>query len=78
MTNMVLPIGVFFASIVSWLLGEGAVPAFGNISLSAFPTIFFGLVLGDIIMLATLGTLLAIALTLFIVKSEIYVRRFFS
>jgi hypothetical protein len=73
-----LPIGVFLASIASGVFGVGAMAAFGNISLSAFPSVFFGWVLGDMIVLATLGTLLTVALTPLIVKSRFYVRRFFS
>jgi hypothetical protein len=52
--------------------------AFGNIHLSIFSTVFFGWVFGDIIVLATLGTILTVALTPIIIKSRVYVRRFFS
>ncbi len=70
--------GVFIASIVSGLFVVGALAAFGNIPISAFPTVFFGWVFGDIIVLATLGTMLTVALTPRIIKSKIHVRRFFS
>jgi hypothetical protein len=73
-----LPIGVILASIVSGVFGVGAMAAFGNIPLSAFSTAFFGWVLGDIIVLATLGTILTVTLTPMIVKSKFYVRRYFS
>jgi hypothetical protein len=73
-----LLVGVFGASLVSGLFGVGALLAFGNISQVAFPTVFMGWVFGDIIVLATLGTILTVALTPFIIKSKIYVRRFFS
>jgi hypothetical protein len=73
-----LPIGVFLASIASGVFGVGAMVAFSSIPLSAFPSVFFGWVLGDIIVLATLGTLLTVVLTPLIVKSKFYVRRFFS
>ncbi|MCL4429626.1 MAG: hypothetical protein M1167_02625 [Chloroflexi bacterium] len=73
-----LIVGVFVASLTSGLFGVGALLAFGNISSSAFPTVFLGWVLGDIIVLATLGTVLTVGLTPIIVKSKIYVQRFFS
>ena len=73
-----LIVGVFVASIVSGLFGVGALLAFGNISQSAFSTVFVGWVFGDIIVLTTLGTILTVALTPIIIKSRIYVRRFFS
>ena len=73
-----LPIGVFLASIVSGLFGVGAMAIFGSIPVEAFPTVFFGWVFGDIIVLATLGTILTVTLTPFIVKSKIYVKRYFS
>jgi hypothetical protein len=73
-----LPIGVILASFVSGIFGVGAMAAFGNIPLSSFPNAFLGWVMGDIIVLATLGTLLTVAFTPMIVKSKIYVRRYFS
>lgn len=73
-----LPVGVFLASVVSGIFGVGALAAFGNIPLSAFPTVFSGWIFGDIIVLATLGTILTITLTPYIVRSKLYVRRYFS
>lgn len=73
-----LIVGVFLASMVSGLFGVGALVAFGNIPTLAFPAVFFGWVFGDIIVLATLGTMLTVVLTPLIIKSKIYVRRFFS
>jgi hypothetical protein len=71
-------VGVFVASLVSGIFGVGSLLALGNISQSAFPTVFLGWVLGDIIVLVTLGTILTVALTPLIMNSKIYVRRFFS
>ena len=73
-----LIVGVFVASIVSGVFGVGALVAFGNVHPSIFSTVFFGWVFGDIIVLATLGTILTVALTPIIIKSRVYVRRFFS
>jgi hypothetical protein len=73
-----LPVGVFAASIASGIFGVGAMAAFGNIPLSSFPSVFTGWVLGDIIVLATLGTVLTVVFTPYIVRSKIYVRRYFS
>jgi hypothetical protein len=73
-----LPIGVFLASIASGVFGVGAMAAFGSIPLEAFPSVFFGWVFGDMIVLATLGTVLTVVFTPLVVKSNFYVRRFFS
>ncbi|MCW4000831.1 MAG: hypothetical protein NWE93_11380 [Candidatus Bathyarchaeota archaeon] len=73
-----LPIGVFVAALTSGIFGVGALAAFGNIPLEAFGTVLFGWVFGDIIVLATLGTLLTVAFTPYIVRSKIYVKRYFS
>jgi hypothetical protein len=73
-----LPVGVFLASLVSGIFGVGTLAAFGNIPLSAFPSAFSGWVLGDIVVLATLGTILTVLLTPIIVKSKFYVHRYFS
>jgi hypothetical protein len=73
-----LPVGVLLASVVSGTFGVGAMAAFGLIPTSIFGTVFFGWVFGDIIVLATLGTLLTVVLTPFIVRLRIYVRGFFS
>jgi hypothetical protein len=73
-----LPIGVFVAALTSGIFGVGALAAFGNIPLAAFGTVLFGWVFGDIIVLATLGTILTVTLTPYIVRSKIYVKRYFS
>jgi hypothetical protein len=73
-----LVVGVLFASVVSGVFGVGALAVFGSIPMSIFPSVFFGWVFGDIIVLATLGTVLTVTLTPLIIKSKIYVRRFFS
>ncbi len=73
-----LPIGVFIASLFSAIFGVGAMVAFGQIPIEVFSTAFFGWVLGDIIVLATIGTLLTVTFTPLIVKSKIYVRRYLS
>jgi hypothetical protein len=73
-----LPVGVILASIVSGVFGVGAMAAFGNIPVASFPTVFFGWVFGDIIVLATLGTILTVTLTPIIIKSRFYVRKFFA
>jgi len=70
--------GVFVASIVSGVFGVGALAAFGNIPMSIYPMVFFGWVFGDIIVLSTLGTIITVILTPKIIKSRVYVRRFFS
>jgi len=78
--TMWLIVGVLLAAVVSGVFGVGAMAAFGfgGVSWAIFPLVFNGWVLGDIIVLATLGTILTVALTPFIIKSKIYVRRFFS
>jgi len=63
---------------VSGVFGVGALAVFGSIPMSIFPSVFFGWVFGDIMVLATLGTILTVSLTPLIIKSNIYVRRFFS
>lgn len=73
-----LIVGVFIASIISGLFGVGALTAFGSVPTAAFPTVFFGWVFGDIIVLSTLGTILTVALTPYIVKAHIYVRKYFT
>ena len=73
-----LVVGVLLASVVSGIFGVGALAAFGNIPLEIFPTVFFGWVFGDIIVLATIGTVVSIILTSYIVKTRAHVRRFFS
>jgi hypothetical protein len=66
-----LIVGVFVASLVSGLFGVGALAVFGNISVSAFSTVFVGWVFGDVIVLATLGTILTVTLTPIVIKKRI-------
>lgn len=73
-----LAVGVILASLVSGIFGVGALAAFGNIPEKIFPTAFFGWVFGDIIVLSTIGTVITILLTSYIVKSRVYVRRFIT
>jgi len=73
-----LPVGVLAASLASAFFGVGALALFGSIPLEAFSTVFFGWVMGDMMVLATLGTLLTVVFTPYIVNSKFYVRRFFS
>jgi hypothetical protein len=73
-----LIVGVFVASLVSWVFGVGALAAFGNIPMAIFSTVFFGWVFGDIIVLSTIGTILTIVFTPYVLKTRAYVRRFFS
>lgn len=70
--------GVFVASIVSGVFGVGALAGFGNIPMIIFPTVLFGWVFGDIIVLTTIGTTLMVALTPAIKRTRAYVRRYFS
>jgi hypothetical protein len=51
---------------------------FGEIPWAIFPTVFFGWVFGDIIVLSTIGTVVAIILTSYIVRSRIHVRGFIT
>ena len=76
--SMWLIVGVLLAAVVSGVFGVGALAAFGNIPMAIFPTVFLGWVFGDIIVLATLGTILTVALTPIIIKSRVYVRKFFT
>ncbi len=75
-----LIVGVFLAAVVSGVFGVGAMVAFGfgGVSWAVFPSVFSGWVLGDIVVLATLGTILTVSLTPLIIKSKLYVRRFFA
>ncbi len=73
-----LAVGVVLASIVSGVFGVGALAVFGNIPMKIFPAVLFGWVFGDIIVLSTVGTVVAIILTSYIVKSRLHVRRFIS
>jgi len=73
-----LLVGVLLASVVSGIFGVGALTAFGSVPMEAFSVVFFGWVFGDIIVLATLGTILTVVLTPYIVKARIYVRKYFT
>ncbi len=73
-----LVICVFVASLISGVFGVGAMVAFGNIPAGIFPTVFFGWVFGDIIVLSTIGTILTIVFTPYVLKTRAYVRKFFS
>ena len=73
-----LVVGVFVASLVSGVFGVGTLVAFGNVPAAIFPTVFFGWVFGDLIVLSTIGTVLTIVLTPYVVKTRAYVHNFFS
>ena len=73
-----LVVGVLIASFASGVFGVGAMLAFGDIPAELFSSVFFGWVLGDIVVLSTIGTALTVALTPYIQKTRIYVRNFFS
>ncbi|MCW4025176.1 MAG: hypothetical protein NWF01_09110 [Candidatus Bathyarchaeota archaeon] len=73
-----LVVGVFVASIMSGIFGAGALALFGAFPMEIFPTVFYGWIFGDIIVLATIGTIMTVVLTPFIVKSGSYVRKYFS
>jgi len=70
--------GIFVASTVSGVFGAGALAGFGNISMELFPTVFFGWVFGDIIVLSTIGTILMVTLTPAIRRTRAYVKGYFS
>jgi hypothetical protein len=71
-------VGVLAASLMSGVFGVGALALFGQVPLAIFPTVLSGWVFGDIIVLATLGTIITVTLTPLIVKSGAYVRKYFS
>jgi hypothetical protein len=73
-----LVVGVFVASLASAFFGVGAMLVFGDVPYSLFSNVFVGWVLGDIVVLATLGTILTVALTPLVIKSKFYVRRYLS
>jgi hypothetical protein len=75
---MWLAFGVFVASIVSGVFGVGALAGFGEIPMNIFPTVLFGWVFGDIIVLTTVGTVLMVALTPMIRRTRAYVKGYFS
>jgi hypothetical protein len=70
--------GVFVAALVSGLFGVGALAGFGDVPMSIFPTVLFGWVFGDIIVLATIGTALMVTLTPAIQRTRAYVRGYLS
>jgi hypothetical protein len=70
--------GVFAASIASGIFGVGALAGFGDIPMDIFPTVLFGWVFGDIIVLTTIGTTLMAIFTPVIQKSRFYVKGYFS
>jgi hypothetical protein len=76
-----LPVGVLLASVVSGIFGVGTMALFGSgdfyVPMSAVPAALYGWVLGDIIVLATIGTILTVAFTPQIVKARIYVKKLF-
>jgi hypothetical protein len=71
-------VGVFVASVMSGIFGAGALALFGVFPMEIFPTVFYGWIFGDIIVLATVGTIMTVVLTPLIVKSGSYVRKYFS
>jgi hypothetical protein len=73
-----LIVGVLIASLMSGIFGVGALVAFGQVPLAIFPTVLSGWVFGDIIVLSTLGTIITVMLTPYIVKSGAYVRKYFT
>jgi len=70
--------GVLVASVVSGVFGVGALAAFGDIPMEIFPTVFFGWVFGDIIVLSTIGTTLMVTLTPALQRTRAYVKGYFS
>ena len=73
-----LVVGVFVASLVSGVFGVGTLVAFGNVPAAIFPTVFFGWVFGDLIVLSTIGTVLTIVFTPYVMKTRAYVQNYFS
>jgi hypothetical protein len=73
-----LVMGVFVASLVSGFFGVGALWAFGFVPAAAFSTALFGWVFGDIMVLATIGTVMAIVFTPYVMKTRVYVRNYFA
>ena len=70
--------GVFIASAVSGVFGVGALAGFGEIPMTIFPTVLFGWIFGDIIVLSTIGTTLMVTLTPVIRRTRAYVEGYFS
>jgi len=73
-----LAVGVFLASLISGIFGVGALALFGSVPMDAFPTALFGWVFGDMLVLITIGTILTLAVTPYLMRTVIYVREFFS
>jgi hypothetical protein len=73
-----LVVGVFVASLVSGVFGVGALVAFGNVPAASFSAVFFGWVLGDLAVLSTIGTVLTIVLTPYVMKTRGYVQNYLS
>jgi hypothetical protein len=71
-------VGVFVASLMSGFFGVGAFSMFGLVSPSLFGSVFETWVFEDIIVLSTLGTIIIVMLTPYIVKSGAYVRKYLS
>jgi hypothetical protein len=71
-----LVVGVLVASVMSAVFGVGTFVIFGSTSISQFLPVFSGWVLGDIVVLSTLGTIITVFLTPIIVKSGFYVRKY--
>ena len=69
--------GVLIASAVSGVFGVGALAGFGDIPMTIFPTVLFGWVFGDIIVLSTIGTILMVTLTPAIRRTRAYVKGYF-
>jgi hypothetical protein len=76
--SMWIIFGVLVASVVSGVFGVGALAAFGEIPMDVFPTVLFGWVFGDIIVLSTIGTTLMVTLTPAIKRTRAYVKGYFS
>ena len=76
--SMWIIFGVLVASVVSGVFGVGALAAFGEIPMDIFPTVLFGWVFGDIIVLSTIGTTLMVTLTPAIKRTRAYVKGYFS
>ncbi|MBC7121101.1 MAG: hypothetical protein H5T33_05970 [Candidatus Methanosuratus sp.] len=73
-----LAVGVFLASLVSGIFGVGALALFGSVPMGVFPTALFGWVFGDIMVLITIGTILTLVVTPYLMRTVIYVRELFS
>ena len=70
--------GVLIASFISGVVGVGAMAGFGKTSMAEFPTALYAWVVGDIIVLATIGTALMVSSTSAIKRTAAYVKAYFS